>query len=129
MILLLDTSTPLARLTLIDAQHNKTDAEWQADRQLAKGLLEWIEATLQQQGTQWGDIEAIGILQGPGSFTGLRIGITVANTLAESLHVPIVGATGDAWQDIVIQRLQNRENDRVVLPYYDRDATITTQRK
>lgn len=129
MILLLDTSTPLARLTLLDGQRAAIDGEWQADRQLAKGLIGWVQETLQKHDKQWKDIEGIGVLQGPGSFTGLRIGITVANTLAESLAVPIVGTTGEEWKNKAVQRLHNQENDRVVLPYYDRDATITTQRK
>jgi tRNA threonylcarbamoyladenosine biosynthesis protein TsaB len=103
--------------------------EWQADRQLAKGLLQWIDTCLSEHGYQWGDIASLGAYRGPGSFTGLRIGLTVMNTLAESLAIPIVGATGEQWEQQLMRRLENNENDKLLLPFYDRDATITSQRK
>jgi tRNA threonylcarbamoyladenosine biosynthesis protein TsaB len=128
VILLLDTSTPICRLTLIDGD-NRVEHEWQADRQLAKGLLGWLNERLNEQGKTWQNITAIGAYQGPGSFTGLRIGLTVLNTLADSLAIPIVGTTGDDWQNDAIERLNNDENDHIALPYYGSDANITTPRK
>ncbi len=128
MILLLDTSTPTSRLTLID-RDEKFTAEWQAERQLAKGLHAWLRDRLTEHGKAWTDIEGIGAFRGPGSFTGLRIGLTVLNTLADSLVVPIVGESDDDWQAHALERLRAGQNDRIVLPYYDRDANITTQRK
>jgi len=68
-------------------------------------------------------------MKGPGSFTGLRIGITVFNTIADTNNVPIVGETGDSWQDKAIMRLENGENDHVVLPEYGSEANITKPRK
>lgn len=128
MIVLVDTAQPVVRLVLVDSQ-TSSEAEWEAHRQLAKGLLGWLERQLTEKAKEWQDIEGIGVYRGPGSFTGLRIGLTVMNTLAESLGRPIVGATGSQWGDEAIGRLRAGENDELVLPLYDRDATITTQRK
>lgn len=128
MILLLDTSTPTARLLLRDGDRTVA-AEWQAERQLAKGILAWLELQLKENGWTWTDITGIGAYRGPGSFTGLRIGLAVMNTLAESLGVPIVGANGDIWQETAHKRLTAGENDSIVLPFYDREAIITKQRK
>ena len=128
MILLLDTSTPICRLTLVDGD-SRIDSEWQADRTLAKNLLQWLNDQLAEQGKEWNDITGIGVLRGPGSFTGLRIGLTVLNTLADSLSVPIVGGEGSDWQDQALQRLAENHNDKIVLPFYNTDAHITTQRK
>ncbi len=128
MILLLDTSTPLCRLNFIDGD-TRADYEWQADRELAKGLLGWLNERLAEQGKTWQDITAIGAFQGPGSFTGLRIGLTVLNTLADSLSIPIVATTGDDWQTVALSRLEQGENDRIALPFYGSDANITTPRK
>jgi len=128
MILLLDTSTPLCRLTLVDGD-DRTDYEWQADRQLAKELLGWLKDRLAEKDKTFQDVTAIGAYKGPGSFTGLRIGLTVLNTLADGLDVPIVGATGEGWRRDALDRLQKGENDRIALPLYGSDAHITTPRK
>lgn len=128
MILLLDTSTPECRLTLMDGDV-RTVFLWQADRELARGLLKFIVETLAESGESIASLKGLGIMQGPGSFTGLRIGITTLNTIASDKDIPIVGATGEFWQDDVLRQLAAGENDRVVLPDYGRDARITTPRK
>lgn len=128
MIMLLDTSTPLCRLYLVDNDQTVT-AEWQADRELAKHLLAYVRDQLSAHGRQWTDITGIGVFRGPGSFTGLRIGLTVMNTLADAEQIPIVGEDGDDWQRQSLERLRAGENDHVVLPLYGSDPHITTQRK
>ena len=128
MILLLDTSTPVCRLTLIDGER-RYENEWQADRQLAKNLLAYLREQLEANGKSFNDLEAVGAYKGPGSCTGLRIGLTVLNTMAESLDVPIIGETGEQWQTKVIDRLRTGENDQIVLPLYGSEANITTPRK
>ncbi|HEX7483862.1 MAG TPA: tRNA (adenosine(37)-N6)-threonylcarbamoyltransferase complex dimerization subunit type 1 TsaB [Candidatus Saccharimonadales bacterium] len=128
MIILLDTSTPICRLAMIDGDQ-RWDSEWQADRTLAKGLLRYLSAQLATHSMQLHDITGIGVFQGPGSFTGLRIGLTVLNTIADAQAVPIVSATGDDWQQQVITRLQAGEDDKMVLPFYGSEAHITTPRK
>lgn len=128
MILLLDTSTPACRLTIVDGDA-RFESEWQAERLLAKNLHAWLRDHLADRGKTWSDIAGIGAFRGPGSFTGLRIGLTVLNTLADSLAVPIVGTDGDDWREVALGRLLAGQNDRIVLPYYDRDANITSQRK
>lgn len=128
MILLLDSSTPTCRILLVDGDR-QTAFEWQADRQLAKGLLAWLNEQLASQSKSFQDISGIGVFIGPGSFTGLRIGLTVMNTLADSLKVPIVGTRGDDWTAQALQRLKAGENDRIALPFYGSEANITTPRK
>jgi tRNA threonylcarbamoyladenosine biosynthesis protein TsaB len=128
MILLLDTSTPVCKLTIVDGDwryHN----EWRADRELAKKLLGYLDEQLKKNGKTWQDISSIGAFQGPGSFTGLRIGLTVLNTLADAQGIPIVGETGEDWQEKASARLSAGENDRIVLPFYGSEAHITKPRK
>ncbi len=67
--------------------------------------------------------------EGPGSFTGLRIGITVANTLAYSLNIPIAGAEGESWLDDSLANLSGMTEPTVILPKYGSDAHITKPRK
>jgi len=128
MIILLDTSTPVCRLTLDDDDVQYHD-KWQADRTLAKGLLGYLRDQLQAKGKTFSDVTGIGAFQGPGSFTGLRIGLTVLNTMASAQHIPIVGVTGDEWQSDALVRIRAGENDEIVLPIYGSEANITKPRK
>ncbi|MDD3035712.1 MAG: tRNA (adenosine(37)-N6)-threonylcarbamoyltransferase complex dimerization subunit type 1 TsaB [Candidatus Saccharimonadaceae bacterium] len=128
MILLLDSSTPVCRLILID-ENWRRDIEWQADRTLAKGLLKFIDSSLNNNDRTWSDISAIGVFEGPGSFTGLRIGMTVLNTMVDTLHIPIVGGRGKDWQDRVLEKLNSSVNEKLVLPYYGSEAKITLPKK
>jgi tRNA threonylcarbamoyladenosine biosynthesis protein TsaB len=128
MIILLDTSTSICKITLLNGTE-KIDYEWQADRTLAKNIFSYLSDSLQEHNKTLGSLKGIGIFRGPGSFTGLRIGITVVNTMAKTLHIPIVGEDGDNWMEKALGRLSRGENDLIVLPLYGREARITTPRK
>lgn len=128
MIILLDTSTPECRLTLVD-DNNRQEYLWQADRDLAHHLLKFLHDKLAENKATFQDISAIGVMKGPGSFTGLRIGLTVMNTIARDRQIPIVGVCDEEWREVALQRLRNGENDGLVMPEYGSAATITTPRK
>ncbi len=104
-------------------------SEWQADRTLAREMLGYLRDRLAGQGKDFSDVSGIGVFRGPGSFTGLRIGLTVLNTLAAAKSIPIVGVTGVDWQDQALDRLEAGENDTIVLPEYGSPAHVTTPRK
>lgn len=128
MIVCLNTSTPTCHLSLIEGQW-RYDTNWEAGRGLAKGLLTFLEKELEFQEKTWNDVTGLVVYQGPGSFTGLRIGITVANSLAYANAWPIVGVTGDDWRQAGVARLEAGENDEIVLPEYGAEANITKPRK
>lgn len=128
MILLLDTSTPKCHLLFVDGDW-RYETTWQADRELAKGLLAFLQSQLEGQGKKWQNLTGLGAFKGPGSFTGLRIGITVLNTVSYAQGIPIVGEMGDDWQEKAVKRLLAGESDQVVLPEYGGEANITQPRK
>ena len=66
---------------------------WSARRSLAKDLL----AELKNLTDDFREISAVVVYEGPGSFTGLRIGITVANAISYAKNVPVFGASGEDW--------------------------------
>ena len=128
MILAIDTSTPLCRVWLVDGE-KRTEESWEAGRGLADGILKYLRELLSSAGYAWQDIEAIVVFKGPGSFTGLRIGLTVMNTLADTNGLPIVGETGEGWLEDGLKRLADGESDGLVMPLYGREPNITKPRK
>lgn len=130
MIILLDTSTPVCQLVISDDGGRRHKFSQSLDRQMARFILKFIEDNLASLGSNIRQISGIGIMKGPGSFTGLRIGVAVANTIADSLAVPIVGEADLLnWQDKALNRLFSGENDKIVLPFYDKPANVTQPKK
>lgn len=130
MLLGLKTDNPVAELSLFD-DTGKLAAEktWQADRELARHLLEEIDTFLKEHQVVLRDLTGLFVYQGPGSFTGLRIGLTVMNTLAYSLSIPLVGVQGETWCREGVTRLLKGENDRIVMPDYGAESRVTTPKK
>ena len=102
---------------------------WLAERHLARDMLSFLRQELSARNMTFDNIRGIGVLRGPGSFTGLRIGLTVLNTLARAQHIAIVGASGKEWKDECLRRLMSGEDDTIVLPEYGAAAHITKPRK
>jgi tRNA threonylcarbamoyladenosine biosynthesis protein TsaB len=126
LMLALRTDKQEAELYLYDGDKKLGELKWQAHRQLAETLNQKIDQLLTVQGRTLYSIEKVGVYLGPGSFTALRIGISVANTLAYGLGVPIVGATDDEWLDYC---LQNSGSNVPVVPEYGSEPHITQQKK
>jgi tRNA threonylcarbamoyladenosine biosynthesis protein TsaB len=129
MILLLRTDKPEAELYIYDGKAMVDSLKWEAHRQLAETIHVKIAGLLKRNGMDWGEIAGIGCFEGPGSFTGLRIGLSVGNALADSLQVSIVAAGGENWIEVCIKKLLNGENQHIAKPDYGRPARITQQKK
>lgn len=117
-------------LSLVDEQTGERhDYTWVAGRNLARDMLAYLRDRLSENGVSFKDVSGIGAFRGPGSFTGLRIGMTVLNTLASDRGVSIVGAMSGAWASDCLARLARGETDKIVLPKYGRAARTTKPRK
>lgn len=129
-ILGIDTSDKICKVKLFKEDEDKIfEKEWLADRGLSKGLLRFLEDFLKENHLSFWDVEGLVIFKGPGSYTGLRIGITVFNTYSDTTKIPIVGEMGEDWFLKGVKRLERGENDKVVMPKYLAPAHITKQRK
>lgn len=129
LILTLRTDKPEAEVGIYDGTTQLSYKTWPAHRQLAETLLSTIEAELETQEKTWKDIAGLVCYQGPGSFTGLRIGLTVASTLGYSLDIPLVAMQDPEWLESGIARLLSGESDKFALPFYGADVHITQQKK
>jgi tRNA threonylcarbamoyl adenosine modification protein YeaZ len=86
LILAFDTATDVATSALVG------DGEVLGERtSRAVTLLEDVDALLRQAGTHTRDVEALAVGIGPGSFTGVRIGLSTARGLALALDIPVAG--------------------------------------
>lgn len=129
IVISIRTDNPEAEVGLFDGKQPLEYEIWHAHRTLSATLHAKIEALLARQSLSYQDIEGIVCFGGPGSFTGLRMGITTGNALAYGLGVPIVASSGEDWAQHGIDRLAAGEQDDVVLPQYGADVHITMPRK
>ncbi|HEX5448164.1 MAG TPA: tRNA (adenosine(37)-N6)-threonylcarbamoyltransferase complex dimerization subunit type 1 TsaB [Candidatus Saccharimonadales bacterium] len=129
IILALRTDKPQAELYLYDDSKKLSQTKWQAHMKLAETLNSRIEKILNKSSISYEDLGGIAIFKGPGSFTGLRIGIAVANALAYGLSVPIVGNTGEDWLEKSIQALKDSQNNKIAIPEYGAPVHTTKPRK
>ena len=116
MNLYLDTSDFVAKIKL---ENLKTNESWEYEddlgHEMAEKLLSVLENHLATHGATFRDLEKITFMSGPGSFTGLRIGAAIVNTLAHELNIPLYDHKGTKHQ--------------IILPDYGRPANISAPKK
>ena len=110
MKLYLDTSKPETILKLYDKEYKEP-----LGNTLAEKLLQFLRDKLAENNKTFHDLTEITFMSGPGSFTGLRIGAAVVNTLAQELNIPLYDHNG--------------KKHKIILPIYDRPANISKPKK
>lgn len=91
MELTIDTSSNTASVALSKGGCLTASLTWQTSRNHTVELLPNLVCLLQQTGVELDSIEAIIVAKGPGSFNGLRVGVSTAKGLAFALNTPLVG--------------------------------------
>jgi tRNA threonylcarbamoyladenosine biosynthesis protein TsaB len=129
MILAIRTDKPEAELYLYQDGKQVDLLTWHAHRELSDTLLLKIDELVDRNDIEKMKLEGIAVFKGPGSFTGLRIGISVANALAYSLNIPVCGGAGDDWITDSLKDINNSSEHSVVMPEYGSGAHITQPRK
>ena len=91
MLLAIDTSSFVLSCAL--AEKDKLVAEWTVQKRLthSEQLIPHMDEILKDAGVDQKEITAIAAAKGPGSFTGLRIGLATAKTAAYIWKVPLIG--------------------------------------
>ena len=129
LVLTLRTDKAESEIGLYEDKQKLVYETWQAHRQLAETIHSKIKSLLNQQRKEWTEIRGIVVYRGPGSFTGLRIGLSVANALAASLNIPICGHSGEDWLQAGVKTLQAGKGSKFVMPEYGSNVHVTTPRK
>lgn len=121
MVLGVETSTHLLSLAIID---DGSDLATHAREGLvhSRELLPSIDNLLNEAGTPLKELDGIAVSLGPGSFTGLRIGLSTSKALAQVLRIPMVGIP---TLDVIVMNVE--EEDLMVCPLIEagRDMVYT----
>jgi tRNA threonylcarbamoyladenosine biosynthesis protein TsaB len=91
MILCLETATNLCSVALIDSAGVVSVRESEASKSHASMLTVFIGDILREKGMIAGDLQAVAVSKGPGSYTGLRIGVSVAKGITYGASIPLIG--------------------------------------
>ncbi len=85
--LALHTTSPELGLALSNFENDSRCSSWDLGRSLASHLHQYLAEFIQPQ--TWSDLAFIAVAKGPGGFTGTRIGVVTARTLAQQLDIPL----------------------------------------
>lgn len=92
IILYIDTSdSVVTKIAIIRDQERKEYLE-KTDQKKSQNLLPLIEMSFRKEKLELKDLTEIQVDTGPGSFTGIRVGIAIANTLGWILKIPVNGS-------------------------------------
>src|SRR5664280_662094 len=91
MIICLETATNLCSVALCDNAGVISVRESNESKSHASMLTVFIEEILRDNGIRANDLDAVAVSKGPGSYTGLRIGVSVAKGIAFGASIPLIG--------------------------------------
>jgi tRNA threonylcarbamoyladenosine biosynthesis protein TsaB len=116
IILTLRTDKPESELGLYDDEKQLAYEVWHAHRELAETIHKKLAEILKKASKDLSDIEGVICFKGPGSFTGLRIGLSVGNALAYAQSIPIIARQDPKWLEQGIRDLLKGRNDKIAIP-------------
>lgn len=90
-ILSIDTSNNKEIVIALEIDDEKDERRQVPNHRRGQIVIPMIQSLLADHALHLKDINEINVNPGPGSFTGLRVGITIANTLGQLLQIPVNG--------------------------------------
>lgn len=117
LILNIETSTTLCSVALAEAGEVVSVKEINEGYTHAENLHVFIEEVLEKTGKSVKDLNAIAVGSGPGSYTGLRIGVSAAKGLAYALQIPLISV--NTLQIMAAVAIQKVKSDVLFCPMLD----------
>lgn len=112
-VLAIDTSNTTLSVALVENKETLVEVVEGTKNDHSKRLMPTIESLFKQVNRSPKELDLIAVAEGPGSYTGVRIGVTVAKTLAWTLNKPLVGVSS---LEILAR---NINEDVYVIPLFD----------
>ena len=103
----LHTSTPQLGIAIDNYDGDSRSQTWDLGRGLASQLHRYLLEILTPQ--TWQDIEFIAVAKGPGGFTGTRVGVVTARTIAQQLNIPLFGIS-----NLAAVAVQNHSHEKLL---------------
>lgn len=137
MILIIDTTEDKSQIFLFKTAKKYKHRIFQAHWHYSENLLKEIDCLLASQREKVQNVKRIVVVNGPGSFTGCRVGVATANALAFSLGVPIIQISKDKitnknflTTETMMEILEktkdkNAEKGNIAQPFYKSEPHIT----
>ena len=91
MLLAVDSSTAQAGLSIFDGAQVLGEYSWRSNQHHTIELAPAIAQLLRRAGLTMENVQALGVALGPGSFTSLRVGLSLIKGLAFARHLPLIG--------------------------------------
>ena len=110
-LLCIDTSSASCSVALLHSGDVLLEVE-NTPQKHSERVLEMCESLLNSTNIDINEVDALGISQGPGSFTGVRIGISVAQGIAFAANIPVIAVSSLA---LLAQQTYRQYNDEKVL--------------
>ena len=128
-ILAIDTATLVSSVALVDEHKLLAEMTFNISKTHSEKLLPFIDFILREAGLELADLSAVAVAAGPGSFTGLRIGMATAKALAYGadkivLGIPTLDALSynvEASEKLIVPIMNARRNE-VYTAIYRRKA-------
>ncbi len=117
LILNIETSTTLCSVSLAKEGKILACKEMNEGFTHAENLHVFIEQVLADSGKSTKDLDAIAVGSGPGSYTGLRIGVSAAKGLAYALNIPLIGV--NTLQTMAAMAVKKNQADILFCPMLD----------
>ncbi|WP_100334206.1 tRNA (adenosine(37)-N6)-threonylcarbamoyltransferase complex dimerization subunit type 1 TsaB [Bacillus alkalisoli] len=143
-VLAIDTSTYVLGIAIVDNEKVVGELITNLKKNHSLRAMPAVEQLMKECGITPKDLDRIVVANGPGSYTGVRLGVTIAKTLAWSLNIPLVGVSSlqllaangryfpgvicpimDARRGQVFTGLYEWENDRLVTKREDINILLT----
>lgn len=142
--LYLDTTSNFLYTGVVDNNYLICERKLRFDKDLSTMALTTMVTMLEEKNIKPSDIDKIILVNGPGSFTGCRIGITIAKTFAWSLNIPITTISSleamalsnenydffipvlDARRDFVFSGIYDKDNNQIMKNQYIKKSVLET---
>lgn len=119
-ILAIETTGPMCSVALLRRDNSVTERMGKDRMNHLKSLTPMIAQMMKEENVTWQDIERIAVSVGPGSFTGIRIGVSTGRALSQMTGIPLVAVeTLAAFGLGECAKMAEKNKDIVICPIFD----------